>query len=219
MLAAGRRRRLDRARDMAHDIASHIERAIRMGIMKTTVEISDPLLDQVRKLAAREGVAMRDLVERGLRRMVDERQRALRSSCAGRASKKRDCEPRFAMRHGRRSASAERSEVLSNQPSSLGDAGHHARPDFLGVVKGEDVIRPALPLQRSMRPGSALFCPSDPLEGPQNSAGLGSRPSCHAAESKPLASRGTGSPCSIRSAMTLSASTRAFNRASASVAP
>jgi len=41
--------------------------------MKTTIEISDPLLREARKLAAREGVTLRTLVERGLRRVVDER--------------------------------------------------------------------------------------------------------------------------------------------------
>lgn len=40
--------------------------------MKTTVEISDPLLREVHKLAAREGVTFRALLERGLRRVVSE---------------------------------------------------------------------------------------------------------------------------------------------------
>jgi hypothetical protein len=40
--------------------------------MKTTVEISDPLLREIRKLAAREGVTLRTLVERGLHRVVVE---------------------------------------------------------------------------------------------------------------------------------------------------
>ena len=40
--------------------------------MKTTVEISDPLVREVRKLAAREGVTFQTLVERGLHRVVSE---------------------------------------------------------------------------------------------------------------------------------------------------
>jgi hypothetical protein len=40
--------------------------------MKTTIEISDALLRDVRKLAAREGVTLRTLVERGLRHVVSD---------------------------------------------------------------------------------------------------------------------------------------------------
>ncbi|HME24778.1 MAG TPA: hypothetical protein VKI44_26190 [Acetobacteraceae bacterium] len=40
--------------------------------MKTTVEISDPLLREVRKLAARQGVTLRTLIERGLRRVISD---------------------------------------------------------------------------------------------------------------------------------------------------
>lgn len=43
--------------------------------MKTTVEISDSLLREIRKLAAREGVTLRTLVERGLHRVVAETKR------------------------------------------------------------------------------------------------------------------------------------------------
>jgi len=34
--------------------------------MKTTVEISDPILREIRKYALREGVNVRELIERGL---------------------------------------------------------------------------------------------------------------------------------------------------------
>jgi hypothetical protein len=40
--------------------------------MKTTIEISDPLLHEASELAEREGVPLRALVERGLRRVVTE---------------------------------------------------------------------------------------------------------------------------------------------------
>lgn len=43
--------------------------------MKTTLDISDPLLAQVRKIAAREGETLRSLVEQGLRTVVAERAR------------------------------------------------------------------------------------------------------------------------------------------------
>lgn len=44
--------------------------------MKTTVEISDPLLQKARRRAAREGTTVRALIERGLRKVLDERQEA-----------------------------------------------------------------------------------------------------------------------------------------------
>ena len=41
--------------------------------MKTTLEISDPLLNQVRRIATRDGETLRSLVEQGLRKVVAER--------------------------------------------------------------------------------------------------------------------------------------------------
>ena len=41
--------------------------------MKTTLDIADPLLDQVRRIAARDGDSLRSLVEQGLRKVVAER--------------------------------------------------------------------------------------------------------------------------------------------------
>ena len=41
--------------------------------MKTTIEISDALLEETRKIAAREDVTMRTLVEQGLRQVIAQR--------------------------------------------------------------------------------------------------------------------------------------------------
>ncbi len=43
--------------------------------MKTTVEIADPLFQQAKAVAAKEGVSFRDLIEEGLRAVVDARTR------------------------------------------------------------------------------------------------------------------------------------------------
>jgi hypothetical protein len=43
--------------------------------MKTTLDISDPLFAEARKLAAREHTTLRALVEQGLRQVVAERKR------------------------------------------------------------------------------------------------------------------------------------------------
>jgi hypothetical protein len=44
--------------------------------MKTTVEISDPLFEQARALAAKQGLHFRALVEEGLRIVIETRTRA-----------------------------------------------------------------------------------------------------------------------------------------------
>ena len=41
--------------------------------MKTTIEISDPLLIQARKLASQQGTTLRALIEQGLRAVVAEK--------------------------------------------------------------------------------------------------------------------------------------------------
>jgi hypothetical protein len=56
------------------DIATHIPIAISIG-MKTTLDISDPLLRDARKIATREGTTLRALVEQGLRHVVAAKKR------------------------------------------------------------------------------------------------------------------------------------------------
>jgi hypothetical protein len=55
--------------------------------MKTTIEISDPLLREARKLAEREGVTLRALVERGFAASSPRPGPARHSSCAAPASR------------------------------------------------------------------------------------------------------------------------------------
>jgi len=44
-------------------------------LLKTTIDIADPLLEQARGLAAREGSSVKALVEEGLRRVIADKQR------------------------------------------------------------------------------------------------------------------------------------------------
>ena len=54
--------------------------------MKTTIELSDKLLDEARKVATAQGVPMRELVERGLRHVVAEAKRPPQSFVLRKAS-------------------------------------------------------------------------------------------------------------------------------------
>jgi Bacterial antitoxin of type II TA system, VapB len=55
-------------------VATHAG-AINLATMKTTLEISDPLLREARKIAAREQTTLRAVVEQGLRRIIAEKER------------------------------------------------------------------------------------------------------------------------------------------------
>jgi hypothetical protein len=46
--------------------------------MKTTVEIADSLLREARRIASREGLTLKAMVEQGLRKVIDERGRSAR---------------------------------------------------------------------------------------------------------------------------------------------
>jgi hypothetical protein len=52
--------------DVSHDMVSY---------MKTTVEISNSLLEEARKMAQNEGSTIRALIEEGLQRILKERRR------------------------------------------------------------------------------------------------------------------------------------------------
>lgn len=44
-----------------------------MGLMKTTIELSDDALEEAKRVAAEEGTSLRALLEEGLRRALAER--------------------------------------------------------------------------------------------------------------------------------------------------
>jgi hypothetical protein len=44
--------------------------------MKTTIDLADPLLDEARRLAQREGTTLRALVEQGLRQVLAQKRRS-----------------------------------------------------------------------------------------------------------------------------------------------
>lgn len=46
--------------------------------MKTTLDISDPLFAEAKRIAARDGDTLRSLVEQGLRQVLAERQRKVK---------------------------------------------------------------------------------------------------------------------------------------------
>jgi hypothetical protein len=57
-----------------YSVATHINQPIDIA-MKTTLDISDPLLREARKVAARERTTLRALVEQGLRQVVADKKR------------------------------------------------------------------------------------------------------------------------------------------------
>lgn len=64
--------------------------------MKTTVEIPDSLLEEARRVAAREGTTVRALIEEGLRRILSHRKGAGRFRLRRASFKGKGLQPGFA---------------------------------------------------------------------------------------------------------------------------
>lgn len=63
--------------------------------MKTTVEISDPLLEEAKAVAAREKTTLRALIESGLREVLGRRKRAARFRLRDASVKGKGLQPEF----------------------------------------------------------------------------------------------------------------------------
>jgi hypothetical protein len=67
-------------------------------------------------------------------------------------------------------------QIVRGQACVFCYAGQHFRSDFIAVMEGENVIRPATPAENPMRAGLANFLPADLLQGFENFASLAGRP-------------------------------------------
>jgi hypothetical protein len=100
----------------------------------------------------------------------------------------------------------------------LCDAREHARADFLAFVEGKHVIDPTSRARMRCEPACLFERPADATERAQDVSCLRCLPRSHATK-RLRASSGSGSPLSIRSAITRSARETACALASASVFP
>jgi len=87
----------------------------------------------------------------------------------------------------------------------LRDPGQHLGPELIVIVKGEDVVRPALASQGSVGARFSFDGPADAKQRRQHSPRLRSAPGGHAALKVTLSGSGAVSAWSRRSAMTRSA--------------
>jgi hypothetical protein len=72
------------------------------------------------------------------------------------------------------------SQVLRREAGAFRNAGEHARADFLGIVKGEDEIRPPTARERFVGAGFSLELPTNAIEGGEHTASACGRPISHA---------------------------------------
>ena len=80
--------------------------------MKTTMEISDPLLEEAKRVAARESTTLRELVETGLRMVLQQR---------------RGRQPRFGLRDARVDGRGLRPEFRDAGWDRVRDAAYEGR--------------------------------------------------------------------------------------------
>ena len=76
-------------------MVTHISSTIVTGRMKTTVDIADPLLREARKLATRQGVTLRALIERGLHRVIADANAGARFKLRRASFKGKGLQPEF----------------------------------------------------------------------------------------------------------------------------
>jgi hypothetical protein len=63
--------------------------------MKTTIELPDPLLEEAKRVAARDRTTLRALIERGLRTVLKERGRPARFALRDASFRGRGLQPEF----------------------------------------------------------------------------------------------------------------------------
>jgi hypothetical protein len=103
--------------------------------MKTTIEISDPLLREARKLAEREGVTLRALVERGLRRVVTETKAVAPFKLRRASFKGKGCSPTCPARAGAGCA------IWPMKVAGL----DRCRPIFIDLLEPNRLVPPSKP--------------------------------------------------------------------------
>ena len=97
-------------------------------------------------------------------------------------------------------------EILRLESRMFRDARQHSGAYLFSIVEGEYKVRPAFPVENSVRTGLPFYLPATFQERPQNLARSGALPAAHAALNVILLNSAPASPCSSRSATTRKAS-------------